>query len=392
MKRITICFLAMMLSAIAFADSRVTVAPLDIREGRQAQLMINYEFDEGHSICNYQMEVQLPEGITVVGTDVALGDSHSGHTGSIVNNIIVVTSMNSVISGTSGLLLKVTVEASTELAVGSKLKGSLHNIKLGQLDETSINQEDVDFDIEIVEDVLVLDETSATAPAAEESANVRVRRTINANEWSTICLPFGMTAAQVQAAFNNGDVQLLGLAEFKGWETTEYDNDDNATAIQVSFSGVDAIAANTPYIIKVSKAITEFTVDGVDIDPEDEPMVSVGKMNKGTFGSFTGSYVPMTIDEECLFLSDGKFWYSTGKTAMKGYRAYFYFQDVLADYSGSASSARISMRFADGTTTGVGSIDNGETESDSYYDLQGRKIEKPVRKGLYIRGGKKIVK
>lgn len=392
MKRITICFLAMMLSAIAFADSRVTVAPLDIREGRQAQLMINYEFDEGHSICNYQMEVQLPEGITVVGTDVALGDSHSGHTGSIVNNIIVVTSMNSVISGTSGLLLKVTVEASTELAVGSKLKGSLHNIKLGQLDETSINQEDVDFDIEIVEDVLVLDETSATAPAAEESANVRVRRTINANEWSTICLPFGMTAAQVQAAFNNGDVQLLGLAEFKGWETTEYDNDDNATAIQVMFSGVDAIAANTPYIIKVSKAIMEFTVDGVDIDPEDEPMVSVGRMNRGTFGSFTGSYVPMTIEEGNLFLSDGKFWYSTGKTAMKGYRAYFYFQDVLADYSGSASSARISMRFDDGTTTGVGSIDNGETASDSYYDLQGRKIEKPVRKGLYIRGGKKVVK
>ncbi|MBR0048273.1 MAG: hypothetical protein IJP74_02995, partial [Prevotella sp.] len=107
---------------------------------------------------------------------------------------------------------------------------------------------------------------------------------------------------------------------------------------------------------------------------------------------FTGSYVPMTIDEECLFLSDGKFWYSTGKTAMKGYRAYFYFQDVLADYSGSASSARISMRFDDGTTTGVGSIDNGETASDSYYDLQGRKIEKPVRKGLYIRGGKKVVK
>ena len=239
------------------------------------------------------------------------------------------------------------------------------------------------------EDVLVLDETSATAPAAEESANVRVRRTINANEWSTICLPFDMTEAQVKAAFGD-DVQL---AEFKGWETTEFDDDDNATAISVSFGDVNAIAANTPYIIKVSKAITEFTADDVDIDPEDEPAVTVGRINRGTFGSFTGSYVPMTIEEGNLFLSDGKFWYSTGKTAMKGYRAYFYFQDVLASYSNSAATTRISMRFADGTTTSIGKIDNERlTIENDTYDLQGRKIEKPVRKGLYIRGGKKVVR
>ena len=36
---------------------------------------------------------------------------------------------------------------------------------------------------------------------------VRVKRTINANEWSTICLPFAITAEQVKGVFGD-DVQL----------------------------------------------------------------------------------------------------------------------------------------------------------------------------------------
>ncbi len=396
MKRNLLLLIAMMLSAISFADSHLTVEPLNIRKGRQAQLTINYGFDEGHTICNYQMEVQLPDGISVVGTDVTLGECHSGHTGSIVNNVAVVTSMNSVINGTSGMLLKVTVEADPNLLVGTQLQGKLHNVKLGQLDETSINLDDISFDIEIVEDVLILDEEASDAPESEGNANVRVRRTIKADEWSTICLPFAMTAEQVTAAFGEG-VQIM---EFKGWKVTAFDDDDNTTAIEVSFSNVDAIEANTPYIIKVSNAISEFVVDGVDIDADDEPTVTVGKMNRGTFGSFTGSYVPTTIDEECLFLSENKFWYSVGNTTMKGFRAYFYFQEVLADYYAGNSGARVLFSFDDDKTTGVALMDNGQLLIDnSVYDLQGRRISvssassvnSVLPKGVYIVNGKKRV-
>ena len=34
--------------------------------------------------------------------------------------------------------------------------------------------------------------------------------------------------------------------------------------------------ANHPYLIKTAGNLTEFTVDGVDIDPVDEPIVSRG--------------------------------------------------------------------------------------------------------------------
>jgi hypothetical protein len=30
-------------------------------------------------------------------------------------------------------------------------------------------------------------------------------------------------------------------------------------------------------------------------------------------------------------------------------------------------------------------------EDDNYYDLNGRKVEKPNRKGIYIKGGKKVI-
>jgi hypothetical protein len=49
----------------------------------------------------------------------------------------------------------------------------------------------------------------------------------------------------------------------------------------------------------------------------------------------------------------------------------------------------------DGETTGIVSMDNGQwimdKGSDEWYDMQGRRISKPTKKGLYIRNGKKVV-
>ena len=48
---------------------------------------------------------------------------------------------------------------------------------------------------------VLLDETSPDAPEVSNGAvDVRVLRTIKANEWSTICMPFAMTAEQIDEA------------------------------------------------------------------------------------------------------------------------------------------------------------------------------------------------
>ena len=184
----------------------------------------------------------------------------------------------------------------------------------------------------------------------------------------------------------------VDVAEFTAWETTNYDDEDNPVAILVSFSEVSAIEANTPYIINVSSEISEFVVDGVDIQAEEEPCVTIGRTNRGTFGSFTGSYVPMTIDEECLFLSGNKFWYSTGLTQMKGYRAFFYFQDILGGYSvQQVAAVKLCIKHDNGIVTYINSVDTDIQTQNGSYNINGVKVGKN-NKGLIIRNRKKYLK
>jgi GH35 family endo-1,4-beta-xylanase len=47
------------------------------------------------------------------------------------------------------------------------------------------------------------------------------------------------------------------------------------------------------------------------------------------------------------------------------------------------------LKFTCTNPTGIETIDNEQLTIDNWYDLQGRKVEKPVRKGVYINNGKK---
>jgi hypothetical protein len=67
---------------------------------------------------------------------------------------------------------------------------------------------------------------------------------------------------------------------------------------------------------------------------------------------------------------------------------------------GSGSDTKAETRIigigGEGTATGIEAVENVQFsmfnfQSDSWYDLQGRRISKPTRKGLYIRNGKKVV-
>ena len=148
-----------------------------------------------------------------------------------------------------------------------------------------------------------------------------------------------------------------------------------------------AIEANHPYVIKVTGAISEFSVTGVDLVVEAEPTVQVGT-KKADRGYFTGCYVANTlVPEDGLFLYGNKFWYSKGLTMMKAFRAYFELADVLTAVE--EADARITMLFEDSETNGVNDV-RGKKEAVrcEIYDLQGRKIQKPA-KGLYIKNGRK---
>ena len=144
-------------------------------------------------------------------------------------------------------------------------------------------------------------------------------------------------------------------------------------------------------------AISEFTVDGVDIEVEEEPSVDKDEYRTGSgtkkdpyvyhYNSFVGTYVADTeVPELALFLNDNKFYYSTGATKMKAFRGYFDFYDVLTEVENA--EARISFVIDEDWMTGISDV---KREDDSlYYNLKGMRVAKPG-KGLYIVNGKKMV-
>ena len=236
---------------------------------------------------------------------------------------------------------------------------------------------------------IVLDENSTDAPNEASDVDVLVKRSLNAGEWSTICLPFAMTTGQMKEAFGEG----VQVKDFTGYEVT------GESSISVKFRNVTSMEACHPYIIKVEEAVTEFTVDGVDIVVSDDPRVSygMGSGNKRKLSDFVGTLVAdfnfyENATNTPLFLSGGQFWYASEQTqTMKAFRAYFDFDDDFAD----EATSRISMEFVDNEQVGVDSaIMNNEqcTMNNEVYDLQGRKVENSqLQVGLYIKNGKKII-
>ena len=58
----------------------------------------------------------------------------------------------------------------------------------------------------------------------------------------------------------------------------------------------------------------------------------------------------------------------------------------------SAQSARLTSSFGEGGATGIERIVTTDLDgTERWYDLNGRRIEKPTTKGVYIQNGKKTV-
>ncbi|MBQ9175313.1 MAG: hypothetical protein IJ139_00400, partial [Bacteroidaceae bacterium] len=240
------------------------------------------------------------------------------------------------------------------------------------------------------------DENSTVAPEEKvrTGATVKVLRTIHADELSTIVLPFEMTEEQVKSVFGD-DVELF---EFEG---ITYDGaevtvpGDEVSSITVKFSTknvADGMSANHPYVIRVKSDISEFTVKNATLNPlpeeltiyQNELTFKVGKNTYSDYNKLIGTYKKMKLEEDYFFLSENKFWYSTGATTIKAFRAYFYFYPTLEELS-----APIKFRFDGEDATAIDVIATGKSTVDGIFDMSGRKIE-GVQRGLNIVDGKKV--
>ena len=402
MKKMIMTALAVLLTAShALAADGFVVSDITIPQGGSATLEIG--LNNSASECKgFQFLLTFDKEVAV--TDISKTtrypddwDMFNGRQNAEGYQVLSANAMNpSVLTGTSGSVVELTLAPDAELTQGTTITATLSNCFMSDAGANQTDFEDVTFTITIGEPVdtrTVLDELSTTMPEAATGVDVRVKRTIAANVWNTLVLPFDMTAEQVKAAFGN-DVQL---ADFTGVDT-EADADENIVGMTVNFQAITAIEANHPCLIKVSEAMNSFTVDGVNIQPEDEPTVNKDPMKMGSlrfYNSFVGTYVANTeVEEYCLFLNGNKFWYSTGTTKMKAYRAYFSFYTVLSEVDSSAGSK---IRFVvDDEVTSIDGIPSAADKMGAVYNLNGQLIGfdidvNSLPAGVYIKNGQKIV-
>lgn len=227
---------------------------------------------------------------------------------------------------------------------------------------------------------IILDENSeSNTIEAKTGVNVTLKRSMVANEWNTICLPFDVTMDKAKAAFGD-NVKIV-----------ELDTEAAVDANVLSFKASTGIVAATPYLIKPS-AVSEtgtYTFKGVEIK---EAAVTPRKVKTNGNLYFNGIYNKMDVTTDvssgyyAAFLgANNTIFKAKAGGTMKGFRAYF-----AIPKSASASALRVVI---DGTATSIKNIDSEVVESNApVYNLQGQRVDgNNLTPGIYVKAGKKFV-
>lgn len=239
---------------------------------------------------------------------------------------------------------------------------------------------------------VTLDENATTVPQASNGeTKILVKRTIKANEWSTICLPFDMTTEQMYEVFGED----IKLGKFVGYEASS-----DLTSVNVIFDLImldkEGFMANYPYLIKTSKDISEFMVTSTIVPNENVAYEEFTNgwpgAGKKVYGTFYGTlHAGGKIPVNGIYVNNNIFCFSAGQTTIKAFHGYFVFTE-LQESVGNLSNVEFRFQLND-PTTGVEYIEQDENTSNSpIYDLSGRRVSGMKRKGIYIVNGKKVLK
>lgn len=220
-------------------------------------------------------------------------------------------------------------------------------------------------------EISVTEKALKDANTAGSVYDVKLARTLTANVWNTICLPFNVTEEQI------ADV-LKSAGKVK-----EFDRED-ASKQTIYFKDATTMVAGKPYLIKPTESAKELVFKGVKIT-EYSASSSLGN-DYGVCGTF----VPykLSTDGTDLFLkTDGKFYVpAEGKETMKGFRAFFIVPN-------NTTAAALNLSFGD--ATGINGVAADAEKNVKVYNVNGQYVGTSLEalpKGLYIVGGKKVLK
>lgn len=215
---------------------------------------------------------------------------------------------------------------------------------------------------------------------AEESANnlktldntyVKLNRTLVANKWNTLCVPFAISEEEIKANFGEGT--LVEKLEAVNGNT-------------VNFADATSIETGVPYLIKPTVAGTTYTFNGKEVSA-DAP-----KAEGNADVTFQGIYSPTDITNNGTVKAagvteGGKVLFVNAGSKTKAFRCFFTISD---NTSITPAMLKVSIK---GVETAINSIvmDNSNATDNAIYNLQGQRVNgNSLAKGIYIKNGKKF--
>ena len=240
------------------------------------------------------------------------------------------------------------------------------------------------------------DNDLAIGAAEGQTCKVRLsdRTLYKDGAWNTLCLPFDVSNENLGEIYEDNPVVMeLDVDGTYNDETGSHQTGLEGNTLYLYFKPVDLspesddmMVAGRPYLIKwdnVGETIENPVFSGVAINTDTYDVTSEdGTVTfKGTYG-FLSFAEP---DENILFLGDGNnVYYPEAGASLGAFRAYF-------QLNTSTPVRAFRMNFGDVKTQGIVSATLNDRGNDKLYMLDGRKLDKPVRKGLYIKNGRKVV-
>ena len=170
-----------------------------------------------------------------------------------------------------------------------------------------------------------------------KTVRVELTRTIESEQWNTLCLPFDMTATQIATVFGEG-TQVATLSSV-----------ENGVA---DFTTVDGIQAGIPYLINPTTAVSTIALDDIALKDYTEG----GKMSVADY-AFIGTMTTVTPSGDNYFFdTDNKVKKLSEGGSIKAFRAYL-----------SSTGAEVKAFSIDGVVVGAGLL--GDVNGDGLVNI-----------------------
>lgn len=317
--------------------------------------------------CSSLKSITIPSGVTVIGVN-SLAYCTSLESITLPSSVTSIY-MNAFQQSTNLRYIDLSATSLTSLAVQRSTSSTSFN---GVAESTIIympagsSATGTNVVVGTTCSALTLDATNGTAVPHDFTANaVTYARSLAADNSYTVCLPYAPPTRD-------------GLTYY------ELNKVDGST---LDFTEVATPAANTPYLVVTTKAVADFstsTSTELKATPDEIAVAKNGYKLVGTLTTLsedetTGKYI----------LQAGNKWQKTDAKItgvnIPAFRAYI--------VSTGGGAPQLSMTLDGEGTTAIENIRTiSQDGTEQWYDLSGRRIAAPAKKGIYIINGKKVVR